>query len=92
MNYLWGLPYRVPNQFTDLDRKFSLQLLELWTTFAKTGRMPNQSNGKQWPISNKHNPAPKYVEVNANYIRKRKFEFEERCDSFWRPLLPLYKR
>ena len=92
MNYLWGLPYRVPNHFTDLDRKFSFQLLELWTSFAKTGKMPNQSNGKRWPIATKHNPATRYVEINANFVRERKFEFEERCDLFWRPLLPFYKR
>ena len=92
--YLFGLPMQSPisSQFTDLDRKFSLQLLGLWTTFAKTGEMPYQSNGKQWPISNKHHPKPKFVEINVNYIRERKFEFEERCESFWRSLLLLYKR
>jgi carboxylesterase type B len=91
LNWIFGIPIRVPNEFTDLDRKFSLQILSLWTSFAKTGKM-YQSNGKKWPTSNKHYPTPRYVELNANFIRERKFEFEERCNKLWKPLLSHYKR
>lgn len=90
--FLFGLPFKLRNHFNDLDRSFALRLLELWIYFSKNGRMPKQSNGKEWPISNKHHPAPRYVEINNQYAREWKFEFEDRCESFFRPLLPLYKR
>lgn len=92
LNFLFGLTFKLRNHFNDLDRAFSLQLLELWTYFAKNGRMPKQSNGKEWPTADAHRPTPRYVEINGAYNREWKFEFEDRCESFFRPLLPLYKR
>ena len=90
--FLFQSPFKLRNHFNQLDRTFALRLLELWTRFAKNGRMPKQSNGKEWPVSNVHNPAPRYVEINNKYLRERKFEFEDRCESFFRPLLFHYKR
>lgn len=90
--YLFGLPFRLEKEFTELDRKFSKNLIEIWTTFAKNGKMVNLSNGKKWPKSNRHDLEPKYVEINGKFLRKRKFEFEDRCKDFWLPLLPFYKR
>ena len=86
------MPFKVPTQFTDVDRAFSLKLIELWTSFSRNGKMPNQSSGKQWPTSNKCSPTLRYVEINANYTREKKFEFEDRCDLVWRPLLPFYRK
>ena len=92
LNFLFGLPFKLRNHFNHLDRAFALRLLELWTYFAKNGRMPKQSNGKEWPTSNERTPAPRYVEISNKYVREWKFEFEDRCESFFRPLLPRYKR
>lgn len=91
--YVWSLPHRVPNQFTDMDRAFSTVVLDLWTSFARNGRMLDQRpTGKRWPVSNRRSPMPRYVEINSKYIREHKFEFEQRCNAFWKPLLPLYAR
>ena len=90
--FIFGLPFKMRNHFNDLDREFALRLLEIWTYFAKNGKMPKQSNGEEWPISNEHNPVPRYVEINNQYVREWKFEFEDRCESFFWPLLPSYKR
>ena len=91
--FLWSLPHRVPDEFTDMDRHFSSVLLELWTSFAKNGKMPDQRpTGKRWPVSNKRRPAPRYVEINSKYIREHEFEFEQRCNLFWKPLLPFYAK
>lgn len=54
--------------------------------------MYDLDSGKKWPVSNKYHPKPRYVEINDKYLRERKFEFEERCEEFWRPLLPFYKK
>ena len=42
--------------------------------------MPNLVDGSNWPQSNLHNPKPRFVEINNNFLRERKFEFEERCE------------
>ena len=83
---------RLASAYSDLDRAYARRLIELWTQFARTGRMPNQSNGSEWPVANAERPTPRYVEVTASFIRERKFEFEERCEQFFRPLMPLYRR
>ena len=92
LTYLFGTPLRFPSKFTQLDRSFSLELLRLWTHFARNGHMPKQTNGKQWPVSNRASPRPRFVEINSHFLREWKFEFEDRCDTFFRPLLPIYKR
>lgn len=89
---MFGFPIRFSSAYTELDRAYSWKLISIWTEFAKTGKMPNLSNGQEWPVANWHNPEPKYVEVTAFFERERKFEFEERCEEFWKPLLELYKR
>ena len=89
--YLNGEPHRSPERFTDVERQFSLKLVEIWAYFSRNGRMPRQSNGKEWPISTKGQPQPRYVELNNKYIRERKFEFEERLETVWRPLLPFFR-
>lgn len=90
--YLFGLPYRLKNQFNDLDREFASKLLNLFVYFSKHSKMYDLDSGKKWPVSNKYHPKPRYVEINDKYLRERKFEFEERCEEFWRPLLPFYKK
>ena len=92
LTYLFGTPFRFPSKFTDLDRSFSLELVRIWTHFARNGKMPKQTGGKEWPVSNRESPRPKYVEINGHFLREWKFEFEDRCNSFFRPLLPIYKR
>ena len=77
--------------FNDLDRKFSLKLMDLWTTFAKNGKMNRLTNGNEYPFSNKSNPKPKYVEINGNFLREKKFEFEERCRKVFKNLINKYK-
>ena len=54
--------------------------------------MPKLSNEEKWPVSNKHNSKPRYVEINANFFRETEPEFVERCEEIWRNLLPYYKR
>lgn len=67
-------------------------MMQIWATFAKTGKMPELTSGEEWPASDKSDPYPRYVEINGYYRREHKFEFEERCNKFWRDLLPLYKK
>ena len=86
------MPFRLRNEFNDLDRDFALKLLEIWVTFAKESRLPRLSNGNYWPSADKYNPKLRYVEINGPFLRERKFEFESRCNNFWRQLLPFYKR
>lgn len=69
-----------------------MKLIDLWTTFAKESRMPKLTSNDEWPSSNKHNPKPIYIEINDDYTRERKFEFEERCNKYWHSLLTEYKR
>lgn len=92
LQYLFAFPLRFPKHFTDLDRKYSLQLMQIWASFIRDGELPRLSDGNEWPVINKHNPKPRYVEINHNYVRERKLEFEDRCEEFYRPLLPFFKR
>ena len=90
--YIFQVPFRFRSRYTDLDRMFSLELLRLWTEFARNGKMPRQTSGKEWPVSNNRSPKPRFVEINNHFLREWNFEFEDRCDRFFRPLLSIYKR
>ena len=93
MIYLFGWPWSLQNHFTDLDREFSLKLIELWATFARDGKMPVQRpSGREWPVATKHHPKPRYVEINNKFTREISPEKVVRCEEFWRPLLSLYKK
>ena len=37
LEYVFGLPFSVPESYTEQDRNFSLLIMNLWTNFAKTG-------------------------------------------------------
>jgi len=91
--YLSGTPIRVPNQFTDLDRSFSLKLISIWAHFVNKNRLPNlQPSNEVWPTSNRKDPTPRYVEITAAYTRENDVEQKTRCEKIWLPLLRLYKR
>ena len=65
--YLYADPIIMPDFFTDLDRKFSLKLINLWASFAKNGEMPNlEPDDKKWPSSNKNDSQPKFVQIGFN--------------------------
>lgn len=83
----------MPNQFTDADRRFSLKLIKLWTSFARNGKLPRlKPSNLEWPISNSYQSKPRYVEINNRFTREYKFEFEQRCNELWKPVLSIYKK
>ncbi|RWS23808.1 acetylcholinesterase-like protein, partial [Leptotrombidium deliense] len=56
--YVFGKPLKYREQFDDIDRALSNDVIRIWTTFAKTGVPPLPSNviGKQWPLYNQSHP------------------------------------
>ena len=37
LNFVFGLPVQIPHKYNDIDYKFSLLIMEMWTNFAKYG-------------------------------------------------------
>lgn len=75
--FVFGSPLKYPHQYTADEVAFSRNLIDIWTTFAKTGRVISSTNDSMdgsavnsrsklssWPSFTKD--SPKYLEINAN--------------------------
>ncbi|XP_064469307.1 acetylcholinesterase-like [Ornithodoros turicata] len=48
VSLIFGLPFLLRNLSKDSERRLSLRLIKMWTTFAKTGKVYGE-DGKMWP-------------------------------------------
>ncbi|XP_064474869.1 acetylcholinesterase-like [Ornithodoros turicata] len=55
LQYAFGMPFRFPERYTDLDREQSMLLMTLFTQFVRTGR-PTLPDGSSWPTYTKEQP------------------------------------
>ncbi|XP_064475855.1 cholinesterase 1-like [Ornithodoros turicata] len=55
LQYTFGMPFRFPERYTDLDRKQSMLMMNLFTHFINTGR-PTLPDGSEWPTYTKEDP------------------------------------
>ncbi|XP_064472743.1 acetylcholinesterase-like isoform X1 [Ornithodoros turicata] len=55
LQYTFGMPFRFPERYTDLDREQSMLMMNLFTHFINTGR-PILPDGSEWPTYTKEDP------------------------------------
>ncbi|KAI1305333.1 Acetylcholinesterase-1 [Halotydeus destructor] len=95
---MFGSAYRNPTLYNDTDRKYTDEMIRLWTTFTKTGRPPSMS-GYRWPayqdvplapiipsnLARNETPIwPSYLEVNPLTPQKAPvYKPYTYCDGFW---------
>ncbi|CAG2169441.1 unnamed protein product [Oppiella nova] len=61
--YVYGKPVRYPQMFSETDYGFSLDVMKMWTNFAKNIKLR-----EEWPLflTNKPNVVPKVEDLNPN--------------------------
>lgn len=69
VQFVFGVPLREEHskQFNQDEKDFSRRIIDSWTSFAKTGKMPKQMNGLDWPAYTKESPA--FMEMNSTSSR-----------------------
>ncbi|XP_064472868.1 acetylcholinesterase-like [Ornithodoros turicata] len=55
LQYTFGMPFRFPERYTDLDREQSMLAMTLFAQFVRTGR-PILPDGSTWPTYTKEEP------------------------------------
>lgn len=80
VEFIFGVPLRFPEKFTAEEVNFSKQMMDIWLTFAKTGKPPSL-NGTQWPLFSELNPV--HMELNPKRFRLGKGLHAEHC-RFWK--------
>lgn len=93
--FIFGSPLRYPHQYTTDEVTFSRNLIDIWTHFAKTGRVINNtndssSNNNISPVSSKISTwppftkdSPKYLEINANNFTVKSAPHKLSC-NLWK--------
>ncbi|XP_067133918.1 LOW QUALITY PROTEIN: cholinesterase-like [Centruroides vittatus] len=46
--FVFGMPFMLPEQFTEEEKYFSYQIIQLWTSFAKTGKPFYEGMDEAW--------------------------------------------
>ncbi|GFV35312.1 acetylcholinesterase [Trichonephila clavipes] len=80
--FVFGMPIVDTKHFTPEDGRFSGDLIQKWTSFARTG-CP-LSNKQSWPKFYSTNPT--VFEMNSRNSHIKSFSRIQACE-FWRPLL-----
>jgi carboxylesterase type B len=64
--FTFGHPLRYPNKYSAQDSEVSKRMIETWTHFARTGRVPKQ-NDKKWPKFTRERGD--FMKINLNNSR-----------------------
>ncbi|XP_075547376.1 acetylcholinesterase-1-like [Dermacentor variabilis] len=81
--FVMGLPFSSPTIATDQERELSKLMIETWTTFAKTGKVPDVAS-KPWPEFTAKNQV--YMELNPKRYTYGRGPNEKSC-NFWKSYL-----
>ncbi|CAN7939174.1 unnamed protein product [Ixodes hexagonus] len=81
--FVFGQPFSSPTTATDQERDLSKLMIEIWTTFAKTGKVLDVA-GKPWPEYSVKNQV--YMELNPNRYTYGRGPNEKNC-NFWKTYL-----
>jgi carboxylesterase type B len=85
---LFGFPIRLKGiGYDELDYKLSVDMIHVWSTFAKTG-VPPALDGVKWVEAidrNVANPSVRYMELNPAKYRIVENGYKSNCDEFWKP-------
>ncbi|XP_064471428.1 acetylcholinesterase-1-like [Ornithodoros turicata] len=80
VEFIFGLPVRFPEQFTNQEVEFSRTMMDIWLTFSKTGKPP-AVNGLTWPRFTEDNDV--HLELNPKQYRIGKGLHKSHC-HFWK--------
>lgn len=83
--FIFGMPLLQKDSYTEEERKFSENLIHLWTSFAKTGKPSYPDMIDSWlPLSKaKHNS----IQLKPGNIKTTKLNFNIECE-FWKEYYP----
>ncbi|XP_023235269.1 acetylcholinesterase-like [Centruroides sculpturatus] len=80
VQFVFGVPLLKTNEYTVEEQEFSRNLIELWTSFAKTGT-PHVDNLERWlPYANQK---PNSINLQPKNIKLTKSIPNEHCE-FWK--------
>ncbi|XP_064470162.1 acetylcholinesterase-1-like [Ornithodoros turicata] len=77
--FIMGLPLRPGYNYTQEEVEFSETMMDIWVTFAKTGKPP-VVHGILWPRYSREKPL--HVELNPKHFRVSNGVHEDNC-RFW---------
>lgn len=85
---LFGFPLRLRGiVFTEDDYAVARDMINAWTTFAKTGQ-PSDMNGVKWEPAidlSKANPSVSYMAIDGHNNHTMVHDYyTKNCDAFWR--------
>lgn len=86
---VFGKPLRYPSQYTGQEYKLSEDMINIWTTFAKTG-YPDSTENRPWAFYSRGNPELTYLDT-ANGINGQ-IGYGPHLDkcNFFRPYFGFY--
>ncbi|XP_074604066.1 acetylcholinesterase-like [Brevipalpus obovatus] len=87
--FVFGTPFRQPDLYSRGDQDLSSQMMEIWTTFAKTGTPPNQGP-IDWPAFGQNQKGNYIMELNSKnlgVLHHKKVDF---CIDNWNYFLQVY--
>lgn len=88
--WLYGLPFRFPDKYSDSDRLLSIQTMKTWTHFSQTGEALAQ-HGVPWPQVERGAKDVNIMELNPLHTEVHVNKYPQ-CFSFWRPVLRFYQK
>ncbi|XP_077564950.1 acetylcholinesterase-1-like [Haemaphysalis longicornis] len=83
VEFVFGVPLRFPEQFTEEEVVFSRHIMDIWLTFAKEGKPPSM-NGTEWPRYSDLNPV--HMELSPRRFRLGKGLHADHC-RFWKKFI-----
>ena len=77
--FTFGYPLRYPSKYSKEDAEVSKRMIEIWSHFARTGRVPKQNN-KKWPKYSRERGD--FMKINYNNSRVSYKIQESVCSLF----------
>lgn len=85
---LFGFPIRLRGiVFTEEEYTLSIQMINAWTTFAKTGKVPKMGEAVWEPALDrtKQNPSVSYLALDTGKSMKMVYDYyTTNCDALWK--------
>ena len=86
--FTFGHPLRYPNKYSAEDAEVSKRMIETWSHFARTGRVPKQ-NSKKWPKFTRERGD--FMKINLKHSRVS-YKIQDRVCSLFSVGLESFKR
>ncbi|XP_023230589.1 acetylcholinesterase-like [Centruroides sculpturatus] len=87
LHFVFGRPLLKQKDYTEEEVLFSRRIIQLWTSFAKTGKPTFDEMQFEWKQFDKHQQ--NFLSLTLGNIRPMEADLEENCE-FWKEILREY--